>query len=161
MAPWPEPAPSLPDVIGRAGTTVGVFALAALALAGCGSGDDVARVQTTAPAGFVTAVVQLVTPAQRMGVVATSVLNGAGDQPRQIEIDGLTDDIAREIREFGALRLSDPALAAEQKRLLAAMGPIATSVRQVRAGIEAEAHVGLQAATTRLLDQLRGIQSAG
>lgn len=148
-------------MIGRAGTTVGVFALAALALAGCGSGDDSARVQTTAPAAFVKAVTELVTPAERMGVVATSVLDGTGDQPQQIEIDGLTDDIARELSQFGALHLGDPALAAEQKRLVAAMGPIATSMRQVRAGIEAEGHVGLQAATARLLQQLKDIPSAG
>ena len=148
-------------MIGRAGTTVGVLALVALAVAGCGSGDDSARTQTTTPAAFVDAVSALVQPAQRMGVVATSVLEGGPDQPQQSEIDGLTDDVARQVQRFGALRLGDPALAATQKRLLAAMGPIVTSMRDVRAGIEASGHAGLQDAATRLLDELKAIPSAG
>ena len=78
-----------------------------------------------------------------------------------MEIVGLTDDVARQITRFGALRLGDPSLAATQKRLLAAMGPIATSMRQVRAGIEAPGHTGLQAATTTLLNELKALPSAG
>jgi hypothetical protein len=148
-------------MIGRAATTVGVLALVAFTVTGCGSGDDVARIRTTSPMAFVDAVTALLQPAQRMGVVATSVLQGGADQPLQVEVAGLTDDIAREINRFSALRLGDPALAAAQKRLLAAMAPIATSMRQVRAGIEAEGHAGLQSATTRLLNELKAIPSAG
>jgi hypothetical protein len=148
-------------MIGRAGTAVGVLAMVALAVTGCGSGDDAARTQTTSPAAFVDAVSALVQPAERMGVVATSVLEGGVDQPQQVEVVGLTDDVARQITRFGALRLGDPALAATQKRLLAAMGPIATSMRQVRAGIEAPGHTGLQVATTTLLNELKALPSAG
>ena len=153
--------PSLFVMIGRTGTTVGVLAFVALTVAGCGSGDDATRTQTTSPAAFVDAVSALVQPAERMGVVATTVLEGGSDQPQQVEVNGLTDDVARQIRRFGALRLGDPSLAATQKRLLAAMGPIAVSMRQVRAGIEADGHTGLQAATTTLLNELKALPSAG
>ena len=148
-------------MIGRAGTTVGILAFVALAVSGCGSGDDAARTATATPAAFVDAVTALVQPAQRMGVVATSVLEGGADQPQQVEVAGLTTDVTRQIARFGALRLGDPALAATQKRLLAAMGPIAASMRQVRAGIEASGHAGLQDATTRLLEELKALPSAG
>ena len=142
-------------------TTAGIAALAALALAGCGSGDDVARTSTTSPAAFVTAVGDLVQPAERMAVLATAVLENDADQPQQVEISGLSDRLEREYRHFGELRLGDPSLAAEQKRLLARMGPIMTTARQVRAGIEASGHAGLKESTATLVSQLEGIQSAG
>ncbi len=146
-------------MIGRVATTASVLALSALAFAGCGSGDDSVRVQTTSPAAFVDAVTRLVQPLQRMGVVATVTLEGSGAQPARIEVDGLVDDMARELHRFSAIHMGDPALAAEQKRLLAAVGPIAQTMRQVRAAINAQGHRGLKAATTVLLNQLKGLPS--
>lgn len=147
-------------MIGRVATTAGVLALSALAFAGCGSGGDPVRVQTTSPAAFVDAVSALLQPVQRMGVVATTTLDGRGDQPSRIEVDGLVDDMAREIRRFRVIHVVDPALAAEQKRLLAVMSPIAQTMRQVRVAIDTDGHPGLKAATTTLLNQMKGVPSA-
>ena len=147
-------------MIGRVASTAGVFALIALAFAGCGSGEQAVRVQTTSPAAFVESVRQLVQPAERMGVIATTALSGEGAQASNIEVDGVVDDITREVREFGALHLSDPALTAEQRRLLAAIVPIVATMRQMRGALKASGKVGLKSATSQLLIALRGIPSA-
>ncbi len=138
----------------------GALALAALALAGCGTGSDVATVRTSTPAEFVEAVRQLVQPAERMGVVATAALDPAGPQPQSVEIDGLVDDAAREMKEFRALRVVDDALRTEQARLLRVMAPVVARVRAVRAILRAESRTGLRAATTELLDALQEVPSA-
>ena len=49
-------------MIGRAATTVGVLALVAFAVTGCGPGDDVARARTTSPMAFVDAVTAAIDP---------------------------------------------------------------------------------------------------
>lgn len=136
------------------------MALAALALAGCGASGDTASVATTPPAPFVDAVRQLVAPAERMGVVATSALDAEGPQPRQVEVEGLVADAKRELAEFRALRPGDPALRAEQSRLAAAMAGILARMRTIRAILATDAHTGLSGATTGLLDALEGIPSA-
>lgn len=117
--------------------------------------------RTTTPAEFVTAVTDLVQPAERMAVLGSAVLEGGSDQPHQVEISGLSDRLDTEMTDFAGLRLGDPALAAEQKRILARMRPIVVTTHQVRAGMEAEGHGGLRAAVNTLITQLGGLQSAG
>jgi len=138
----------------------GALALAALALAGCGTGSDSATVRTTTPAEFVEAVRQLVQPAERMGVVATAALDESGPQPQAVEVDGLVDDVGREVREFRALRPGDEALRMEQARLLQVMEPVVSRVRAVRAILRSESRAGLRDATTQLLDALGEVPSA-
>ncbi|MBU6363690.1 MAG: hypothetical protein KGQ95_05680 [Acidobacteria bacterium] len=137
----------------------GALALAALALAGCGTGSDAATVPVTTPAQFVEAVRQLVQPAERMGVVATASLDEEGPQPQAVEVDGLVDDVTREVKEFRALRPGDEALRMEQTRLLRAMDPVVSRVRAVRAILRSDSRAGLRDATTQLLDALREVPS--
>lgn len=138
----------------------GALALAAIVLAGCGQGPATRSVATTPPAAFVEAVEELVQPAQRMGVVATAALAPDGPQPSMAEVDGLVRDAAREMRQFRALRPGDPALASEQRRLLAAMAPIVQRMRAVQAILRADARAGLSGATDALLTALEGMPSA-
>lgn len=138
----------------------GVLALAALALAGCGTGSDATTARTTTPAEFVDAVRELVQPAERMGVVATAALDEDGPQPQSVEVDGLVDDMSREIREFRALRPGDEDLRMEQTRLLRAMEPVASRVRAVRAILRGDSRAGLRDATSQLLVALGEVPSA-
>ena len=138
----------------------GALALAALALAGCGTGSDATPARTTTPAEFVDAVRQLVQPAERMGVVATAALDQAGPQPQAVEVDGLVDDVAREVKEFRALRPGDEDLRMEQTRLIRAMEPVVSRVRAVRAILRSESRAGLRDATTQLLEALGEVPSA-
>ncbi len=151
-------APSVPHVTRPTGPA-GALALAAIVLAGCGQGPGAVSVGTTPPAGFVESVRQLVAPAERMGVVATSALDRDGPQPSMVEVDGLVGDAVRELREFRALRLGDAALAGEQRRLVAAMTPIVQRMRAVQAIMRADARAGLPGATRALLTSLEGIPS--
>ncbi len=153
------PPPNVPRVTRRTGPA-GALALAALVLAGCGQGPGARSVVTTPPSAFVDAVKQLVQPAERMGVVAVAALRPDGPQPSPVEVDGLVGDAARELREFRALRPGDPALAAEQRRLVAAFTPIVQRMRAVQAILRADARAGLSGATSALLTALEGIPSA-
>ncbi len=152
-------APSLRCVTRRT-APAGALALAALALAGCGSGPDATALRATTPAEFVDAVRELVQPAERMGVVATASLDPDGPQPQPIEVDGLVDDVVREVREFRVLRPGDEALRMEQTRLLRAIDPVVSRMRAVRAILRSESRAGLRDATVQLLDALGEVPSA-
>jgi hypothetical protein len=139
---------------------LGALALATLALAGCGAPGDTASVATTPPAAFVDAVRELVAPAERMGVVATSALSPEGPQAAQVEVTGLVADARRELREFRALRPGDPVLRAEQSRLSVAMARVIDRMARVRTILATESRTGLAGATTALLDALGEMPSA-
>ena len=159
VATAPCAAPSVRGVTRRTGPA-GALALAAIVLAGCGQGPGAGDVATTPPAAFVDAVKQLVEPAERMGVVATSALRPDGPQPSVVEVDGLVGDATRELREFRALRPGAPALVAEQRRLVEAMTPIVQRMRAVQAIFRADARAGMAGATNALLTALEGLPSA-
>lgn len=115
---------------------------------------------TTPPSAFVDAVRELVRPAERMGVIATAALDTGGARASSAEVNGLVGDATRELREFRALRPGNPALAAEQSRLVIAMRPVVARMRQIRSILRTDAHSGLTDATTLLLDSLKAIPSA-
>lgn len=144
----------------RRTVSAGALALAALFAAGCGPGQDPARVATSPPAEFVDAVRQLVRPAERMGVVSASAVDATGAQPSMIEVDGLVGDAERELREFRAMRFGDPALRAEQARLVRAMRSIVARMKAVQATLRSGGRAGLPGATTSLLGALEGLPSA-
>jgi hypothetical protein len=117
-------------------------------------------VPTTPPAAFVEGVRELVAPAERMGVLAASSLDASSAQPSPIELDGVVGDARRELREFRALRPSDPALRTEQARLVQVMRPIIARMREIRDILGAPSRAGLQSATAEYLDVLEGLPSA-
>lgn len=129
-------------------------------VAGCGQGTGDAPVPTTPPAAFVEGVRQLVAPAERMGVLAASSLDASAAQPSPIELDGVVGDAQRELREFRALRPGDPALRAEQARLVAVMRPIIARMREIRDILEVPSRPGLRSAAEEFLDVLEGMPSA-
>lgn len=129
-------------------------------VAGCGQGPGDAPLPTTPPAAFVEGVRQLVAPAERMGVLASSSLDTASAQPSPIELDGVVGDAQRELREFRALRPGDPALRAEQARLVEVMRPIVARMREVRDILRSPSRAGLRSATDEYLDVLEGLPSA-
>lgn len=134
--------------------------LAALALGGCGSGPESARVLTASPSAFVEGVRDLVRPAERMGVIATAALAEGTAQASSIEVDGLVDHATRELRQFRALRLGDRALVAEQSRIVRLMGPIVSRMRTIRTVLRTDARRGLAEETSTLLRSLEAIPSA-
>lgn len=103
---------------------------------------------------------QLVAPAERMGVLATSALDASGAQPSPIEVDGVVGDAERELREFRALRPGDPALRDEQARLAELMRPVLARMREIREILDSPSRPGLRSATDEFLDVLEGIPSA-
>lgn len=144
----------------RRTVSAGALALAALFAAGCGPGQDPVRVATSPPAEFVDAVRQLVRPAERMGVVSASAVDATGAQPSMIEVDGLVGDAERELRDFRAMQFGDPALRAEQARLVSAMRSIVARMKAVQATLRSGGRAGLPGATTSLLGALEGLPSA-
>lgn len=134
--------------------------MAALSLAGCGSGADSARVTTTPPAAFVGAVRDLVAPAERMAVIASASLGGEGGPASAVELNGLMDHARTSLDDFAHLSLGDSALRAEQMRLMRVMRPVAARMRAVRIALGAHGRAGLAPATAALLDAIRGIPSA-
>ena len=71
----------------RRTVSAGALALAALFAAGCGPGQDPARVATSPPAEFVDAVRQLVRPAERMGVVSASAADATGEGLAELRLE--------------------------------------------------------------------------
>lgn len=153
-------APRSVTSVVRRTVSAGALALAALFAAGCGPGQDSARVATSPPAEFVDAVRQLVRPAERMGVVSASAADATGAQPSMIEVDGLVGDAERELRDFRAMQFGDPALRAEQARLVSAMRSIVARMKAVQATLRSGGRAGLPGATTSLLGALEGLPSA-
>lgn len=151
--------PSVHRVTRRAGSA-GALALVALSLAGCGSGVDSARVTTAAPIAFVDSVRGLVAPAERMAVVASASLGGEGGEPSAVELNGLMRTVRTSLSDFAHLRLGDPALRAEQSRLVRVMHPVVARMRAVRIALNAQGHAGLAPATAALLNAIRRIPSA-
>lgn len=139
---------------------VGALVLCAVMLSGCGQDAGAPAVATSSPARFVEAVRELVTPAERMGVVGTAALDRGDARPTRAEVDGLVADATRELREFRGMRLGDAALAREQQRLASAMEPVVRSMRSVRDMLRRGGDTGLRDAVRDLLEVLEGIPSA-
>ena len=86
--------------------------------------------------------------------IAEEILNAL------VEVDGLVGDAEREVREFRAMRFGDPALRAEQARLVRAMRSIVARMKAVQATLRSGSRAGLPGTATSLLGALEGLPSA-